>query len=83
MVVASTAGANIMLVMANPKKPAKQPPPSKPAKQRGPVVFITLDDETDAQLQAFIAAQDVEPSSAAVGLKALREFLVSRGFRKP
>ncbi len=70
------SGANIMLVMAPPKKPAK-----KPAKKRGPVLFITMDEGTDAELHAYLAAQDVAPDRSAVGLKALREFLVSRGFK--
>jgi hypothetical protein len=72
-----------MLVMPPPKKQAKTPPPAKPAKKRGPVIFMTLDDATDSQLQAFLAAQRVEPSAAAVALVALREFLAREGFRRP
>jgi len=68
-----------MPVMAERKKPAKKTSPKK----RGPVLFVTMDEQTDAELQAYIAAQDVGPDRSAVGLKALREFLVSRGFRKP
>jgi hypothetical protein len=68
-----------MLVMAKQTKPAKKTPPKK----RGPVLFITMDDQTDAELQAFITAQRVGPDRSSVGLVALREFLVREGFRKP
>lgn len=57
----------------------------KASKDRGPVLYLRLDDETEASLQAFIAAQRVEPDRTAVGLKALREFLSREGYwpRKP
>lgn len=65
-----------MIGMADPPKKKK---PSK-SKGRNPVVFLTLDLATDAALQAFIAAQPVEPDRSAVALKALRRFLMDQGF---
>lgn len=56
---------------------------SKPAKKRGPVLFMTLDAETEAALVAYIAAQEVEPDRSAVGIKALRLFLSERKYLKP
>jgi len=67
-----------------PRKPKPQSRPEQPAsKSRGPTVMIRPDPQTEAELVAYINAQDVAPDRSAVGLKALREFLVSRGFRKP
>lgn len=60
---------------------SKQKP--KPAKDRGPVLYIRLDDPTEAALQAFIKAQTVEPDRTAVGLKSLHEFLTKHGFWPP
>jgi predicted transcriptional regulator len=57
-------------------------PPKPPKKSRGPVLFIRLDDRTEAELVAFMRAQRVEPDRSAVGLKALHEFLEREGFRK-
>lgn len=61
------------------KKPAKD----KPAKGRGPVVFMTLDSDTDAALESFIANQTIPPDRAPVALKALREFLSKHGYFPP
>jgi len=77
-----------MLVMAKRKQPAEPIPPPEPetpkaSKKPRDAVFISLDDETKAQLQRFIASQRVGPTAAAVALAALREFLVREGFRKP
>jgi hypothetical protein len=71
-----------MVIMAERKKPSV-PKPRKASQEPRVGVFLSLDAETHKQLQAYVAAQDVKPPAAAVGLKALREFLVSRGFRKP
>lgn len=68
--------------MTTPKKPRGGA--GKPAKKpRGPVVFISLDDDTEAALQSFIAAQPVSPDRAAVGLTALRRFLSEHGHFPP
>ena len=56
---------------------------SRPKKGRGPVVFLTLDDLTEASLQAFIEAQTVPPDRAPVCLTALRRFLTEQGFYPP
>ena len=62
---------------------AKNPPKSgkSKGKPRGPVLFIRVDEATEAQLVAFMKAQRVEPDRSAVGLTALREFLEREGFR--
>jgi hypothetical protein len=69
-----------MVGMARSPKPPK--PPKPPKKSRGPVLFIRLDDRTEAELVAFMRAHRVEPDRSAVGLKALHEFLEREGFRK-
>jgi hypothetical protein len=67
----------MLAVMSERKKPSPK------SKGRGPVVFLTLDPDTETGLTSFIAAQDVAPDRAAVALKALREFLRSRGHYPP
>jgi hypothetical protein len=62
-------------------KPPKKPEPLKAT--RGPSVMIRPDPKTEAQLQAFIAAQRVKPDRAAVVMLALQELLVREGFRDP
>lgn len=66
--------------MSKPRKP-RSDKADKP--KRGPVLFITLDHATDESLQAFIAHQRVAPDRAAVGLKALHEFLEREGYWPP
>ena len=63
-----------------PKRTAKDKPA---AKGRGPVVFMTLDSDTDAALESFIADQTIPPDRAPVALKALREFLSKHGYFPP
>ena len=61
-----------------PKQPAPAADDDKPQ-----VVYLRLDDDTAASLAFYIAKQDVEPSPPAVTMKALREFLASRGCYPP
>lgn len=63
-------------LMSKPKK-------SKPSRDRGPVLFLRLPEETEAAILAYIAAQDVPPDKTAVGLAAIHEFLAKRGFWPP
>lgn len=75
-----------MFVMAERKQTIKKPDdpqPAKTSKRRGPVLFISLDANTEASLVAFISSQVVEPDRSAVGLKALREFLAKQGYWPP
>ena len=58
------------------EKPAKKPKP----KDRGPTLHMRLDENEDAALEAFRAAQRVAPDRSAVGLTALHEFLAREGF---
>lgn len=69
--------------MVGMAKETRKSVPSKPAKKRGPVLFITLDDETEAGLVAYIASHEVPPDRSAVGLVALRQFLTERKYLKP
>lgn len=62
---------------------SKQKPPKPGSKDRGPVLYLRLDEPTEDALQAFIRAQTVEPDRTAVGLKALHEFLAKHGFWPP
>jgi len=61
---------------------SKQRKPSGKSKPRL-VLFVTLTQSDEDALQAYIAAQDVEPDRSAVGLKALHEFLSKRGYWPP
>lgn len=62
------------------KQPAKKP---KRDKESVPVVYLRLDDDTDTALRAYIAAQEVPPDRAAVGMTALRQFLAKHGVYPP
>jgi hypothetical protein len=46
-------------------------------------LYVRLDRDTSDCLRAYIEAQDVAPSNAAVTIKALRTFLSERGFWPP
>jgi hypothetical protein len=62
---------------------SKQRPKKPGAKDRGPVLYLRLDEELEAALQAFIAAQTVPPDRTAVGLKALQDLLQKHGHWPP
>jgi hypothetical protein len=55
----------------------------EPDLANGPRFRIVLDPETAAALDAFMRSLTVPVPVHRVTAKALREFLVSRGFRKP
>ena len=57
----------------------KKQKPDAVAKRRN-VVFITIDDATEAALQEFIEAQRIKPDRASVGLAAMIELLEREGF---
>jgi len=60
-----------MVTMSKQKKPT----PEKPDKRKRNVIFVTLDDDTEALLKRFIEKQRVPPDRAAVAYTALVEFL--------
>lgn len=62
---------------------SKQRPKKAGSKDRGPVLYLRLDDAHEAALQSFIAAQPVPPDRTAVGLKALEELLAKHGHWPP
>ena len=62
-----------MVAMSKQKKPDAE-------KRKRAVVFISLDDPTEAALQKFLAAQRIPPDRSAVGFAALIEFLKREGF---
>lgn len=68
-----------MIAVMERKKSSTKPEP----KAKKPVLFIQLTAEEEAALNAFIAAQTVEPDRAAVGRKSLIRFLESQGFWPP
>lgn len=68
----------IAIMAKTPKKAAERSPEEKPQ-----IVYLRLDDDTAASLALYISRQDVEPSPPMVTLKALREFLASRGCYPP
>ncbi len=68
-------------VMSEPSKPKKGQKAAP--KDRGPVLYVRLDNTTEQALQAFMKAQTVEPDRSAVGMKALHEFLAKHGFWPP
>ncbi len=62
-----------MTAMAKEKpKPVESKP--EPKRKRN-VVFVSLDDETNARLQRFLDKQRIAPDRAAVAFAALIEFL--------
>jgi hypothetical protein len=65
-----------MIVMGKKKKPTAD----RPAKDRGPVLYLRLTDDHERALQAFIDAQRIKPDRTAVGLAALEELLAKEGF---
>lgn len=67
--------------MATPKRKKAEPEP-KPRRRR-PVLQITMPEDVEAGLTAYIAAQDAPPDRTAVGLAALKAFLSARGFWPP
>jgi hypothetical protein len=64
-----------MTRMAKSKNPDQKPP-----RKRARGVFVTLDPETAAALDAFLKAQPVPPTEAAVALKGLRDLLQDLGY---
>lgn len=60
------------MVMSKQKKSAEKP--------KRNVVFVTLDDETEAAFQKFIGDQRIPPERSAVGLTAIVEFLKREGY---
>lgn len=60
-----------MATMSKQKKPAA----AKGDKRKRNVIFVTLDDDTEALLKRFIEKQRVPPDRAAVAFTALVEFL--------
>lgn len=78
--------------MSKPHKPEKprQDKPEKPhqadadASERDEyVLFIRLDAQTEAALQAFMAAQPFKPQRQEIGIKALYQLLERHGFWPP
>jgi len=65
-----------------PSKPNKAQKPKTP-KRRGTAIMIRIDEATEAELDAFMAAQRIQPERTTVVMAALHEFLVREGFRKP
>ncbi len=49
--------------------------PATDAKKPNPILYLRLDDDTEAALQAFLARQEVKPDRTAVGMTALHQFL--------
>lgn len=58
------------------------PKPDAVGKRRN-VVFLTLDDDTETALESFRGDQLVPPDRAAVGVKALQDFLKGQGYYPP
>lgn len=67
--------------MSKRKKPG--PAPSGTAKERGPILYLRLDDALEAAIQKFIKAQVVPPDRTAVGIIALQQFLERQGLWPP
>ena len=61
-----------MLAMTTPKKPAAG---KKAEKRKRNVIFVTLDEDTEALLQKFLDGQRVPPDRSAVAYTALVEWL--------
>jgi hypothetical protein len=53
---------------------------AKSEKPKRNVVFVTLDEATEAALQRFLAAQRIPPERSAVGFAAIVEFLSKEGY---
>jgi hypothetical protein len=70
-----------MMVMSKqrPKVPAAAAAESADKRKRN-VIFVTLDDATEAALQQFIKSQRIAPERSAIGFAALVEFLTREGF---
>ncbi len=60
--------------MAMAKEKPKPVESAEPKRKRN-VVFVSLDDETNARLQRFLDKQRIAPDRAAVAFAALIEFL--------
>jgi len=58
---------------------SKQKPTPKRERK---VVFVSLDDDTDAALEQFRKAQRISPERSAVGYTAIIEFLRREGYLK-
>lgn len=68
--------------MSKPHKPEK--PRQADASERDEyVLFIRLDAQTEAALQAFMAAQPFKPQRQEIGIKALYQLLERHGFWPP
>lgn len=61
----------------------RRPKSAAPAQDEPLNVYVRLDADTSAALVAFVAAQPVAPSNAAVCIKALHEFLTRHGHWPP
>lgn len=69
-------------LMSKPKR-TRGRPPKRPAEERGPILYLRIDKQTDAAIQSFIASQLVPPDRTAVGLSAIHEFLTKHGYWPP
>jgi hypothetical protein len=74
--------ADLMMADMSKRKPERKPEAAA-EKGKPPVLYLRITPDDEAALQAYIDAQDTPPDRTAVGLRALRQFLESRGYRHP
>lgn len=57
-----------------------EPVPDAPSPKKRNAIFVSLDDDTEAAIREFIAAQRIPPDRSAVGFTALVELLTREGY---